>query len=86
MKDGAEKTFWANVGTLTEFEKQDGTVSRIIEIPAIGLKASVFEQTERKEYAPKPAPVATSPKSPAQMEEPTVEYPKDDINPEDIPF
>lgn len=40
---GQEKTYWANVGTMTEFSKQDGTVSRIVEIPAIGLKASVFE-------------------------------------------
>ena len=46
MKDGVEKTYWANVGTMTEFEK-DGKVSRIVEIPAIGLKASVFEQEPR---------------------------------------
>lgn len=45
-KDGVEKTYWANVGTMTEFEKQDGPISRIIEIPAIGLKANVFEKRE----------------------------------------
>jgi hypothetical protein len=41
LKDGEEKTFWQNVGTYTEFEK-DGKVSRVVEIPAIGLKAQVF--------------------------------------------
>lgn len=43
MKDGQEKTIWHNVGTMTEFSKQDGSTSRIIEIPAIGLKANLFE-------------------------------------------
>lgn len=46
-KDGTEKTYWANVGTLTQFTKDDGSVSQIVEIPAIGLKASVFEQKAR---------------------------------------
>lgn len=41
IKDGEEKTFWSNVGTLTEFDK-DGKVSRVVEIPAIGLKAQAF--------------------------------------------
>lgn len=43
-----EKTYWANVGTMTEFIKQDGSINRIIEIPAIGLKASVFEARPRE--------------------------------------
>lgn len=46
-KFGEEKTQWANVGTMTEFHKDDGTINRIIEIPAIGLEASVFEQKPR---------------------------------------
>lgn len=41
-KNGEEKTQWNNVGTMTEFHKDDGSVSRIIEIPAIGLDANVF--------------------------------------------
>jgi hypothetical protein len=40
-KNGEKKTFWANVGTLTVFEK-DGKKSMIVEIPAIGLKANAF--------------------------------------------
>lgn len=49
-KNGEEKTFWNNVGTLTEFEKE-GKISRVIEIPAIGLKAQAFpiEKKEDKE-------------------------------------
>lgn len=53
-KDGNEKTQWNQVGTMTVFQKDDGKVSRIIEIPAIGLEASIFEQVEKQE-APKPA-------------------------------
>lgn len=48
VKDGEEKTYWANVGTMTEFEK-DGKVSRIIEIPAIGLKANIFPFDKKEE-------------------------------------
>lgn len=46
-KDGEVKTYWANVGTMTEFQKEGGNVSRIIEIPAIGLKANIFEQNDK---------------------------------------
>jgi len=42
VKNGEKKTFWANVGTLTDFEKADGSISMVVEIPAIGLKANVF--------------------------------------------
>ena len=48
-KEGNEKTQWNNVGTMTEFHKDDGSISRIIEIPAIGLDANVFEQKPREE-------------------------------------
>jgi len=48
-KDGVEKTFWVNVGKLIEFEKKDGSISRIVEIPAIGLKANVFEQRAKEQ-------------------------------------
>lgn len=27
-----EKTYWANVGTMTEFHKDDGNISRILEL------------------------------------------------------
>jgi hypothetical protein len=49
IKDGVEKTFWQNVGTMTKFTKKDGTTSTIIEIPAIGLKANVFPFTSKAE-------------------------------------
>ena len=87
MSNGVEKTFWANVGTMTEFEKQDGSVSRIVEIPAIGLKASVFLQEPRENapQRPQPHPVATRPVS-TPKENLDIEYPSEDINPDDIPF
>lgn len=90
-KDGVEKTFWANVGTMTEFQKPDGNVSRIIEIPAIGLKASVFLQEAKEESRVAPAaPARTAPAKakPLVADEKleTIEYPEEDINPDDIPF
>lgn len=86
-KDGVEKTYWANVGTMTEFQKQDGSISRIVEIPAIGLKASVFLQ-EPRENAPRasqPQPVANRP-APTPKENLDIEYPSEEINQDDIPF
>lgn len=79
MKDGVEKTQWQNVGTMTEFERQDKTISRIIEIPAIGLKANVFE------IKPKDTPVLKveeEEKEPADL--PPIKT--EEINPDDIPF
>lgn len=80
-KDGQEKTFWANVGTMTEFVKQDGSVSRIVEIPAIGLKANVFLQD------PKPSQTTHTP----QSDIPIInegQYPTDsnEVDIKDIPF
>ena len=82
-KDGQEKTMWHNVGTLTEFTKQDGTVSRIVEVPAIGLKASVFEQTPR---VPATQPHVPVPKPVEDIYPTEVKYPEDEVNPDDIPF
>ena len=41
-KSGEEKTQWNPIGTLTVFERDDGKVSRLLEIPAIGLEANIF--------------------------------------------
>lgn len=52
-KQGNEKTRWNNIGYITEFHKEDGSISRIIEIPAIGLEANIFpvepKQTQNEE-------------------------------------
>lgn len=87
MSNGVEKTAWKIVGEMIEFEKQDGTISRIIDIPAIGLKANVFEQGSRNVN---PSPVELK-KTPEQVEimdtsEKVVEYPEEEINPQNIPF
>jgi len=42
-RNGETKTQWNNIGTMTEFHKDDGSVGRIIEIPAIGLEANLFK-------------------------------------------
>lgn len=47
-KDGEEKTRWDNVGYLTIIKRDDGSISRIVEIPAIGLQANAFPQEEKK--------------------------------------
>lgn len=51
-KDGVEKTYWANVGTITIFDKEDGSKSYIVEIPAIGLKANAFPVEKKEESRP----------------------------------
>lgn len=47
-KDGEEKTRWDNVGVLTVIQGEDGKISRIVEIPAVGLEARAFP-FEKKE-------------------------------------
>ena len=93
-KSQQEKTIWHNCGTLTEFWKEDGSVNRVIEIPAISLKANVFEIVP-KTAAPGSSPVndprstsqPTNTRQPAQGEElETIQYPAEDIDPNDIPF
>ena len=85
VKDGVEKTYWDRVGEMVEFQKQDGSVSRIIKIPAIGLEANVFpvEPREKQEVSREDMPFnENTQKSP----EATIEYPAEEINPLDIPF
>ncbi len=77
---GNEKTYWDKVGEMIEFTKQDGTVNRIVKIPAIGLEANVFEEKPREE-APKPQPKVDV------AEEDYNKYPTEEVvNAEDIPF
>lgn len=52
-KDGNEKTQWNNVGMITEFHKDDGSVSKILEIPSIGLEANIFPFEPRDEQKKK---------------------------------
>lgn len=74
--DGQEKTAWENVGSLTEFHKDDGTVNKVVEIPAIGLVANVFSIKPKVAKETKPEPTV-------KLDD---EFPDEDINPEDIPF
>lgn len=73
-KSGAEKTIWNQVGVMTEFYKDDGTVSRIIEIPAIGLQANVFPFQDQQNAPRQAAPVTTQ------------QPPAEEIDVEAIPF
>jgi len=90
-KQGQEKTMWHNVGTITEFHKQDGSTSRIVEIPAIGLKANAFIQEPKPynavptaTYAPKPAPMPPAPEIPIVEDYPG--DPMNEIDTKQIPF
>ena len=49
QKGNETKTMWHNIGIITEFHKDDGSIGRIIEIPAIGLKANIFPQEKREQ-------------------------------------
>ena len=83
-KDGVEKTYWDKVGEMLEFPKEDGTVSRIIKIPAIGLEANVFPAEERERAVTKEDLPFNE--TAQQSPEATIEYPAEEINPNDIPF
>lgn len=78
-----EKTFYAPVGTMTVFIKDDGSQSRIMSLHADNVEYLLFPQTPREQkptanVAPAPAQATPAPATPT--------YPEDDINPEDIPF
>lgn len=72
VSNGVEKTYWDRVGEMVEFTKDDGSVSRVVKIPAIGLEANVFEDK------PKEAAPSSTQRTYAQADE--------EIRPEDIPF
>ncbi len=89
IKNGEEKTFWNTIGTYTEFENTDGSVSRKIEIPAISLEAQVFPVENRSAMLPKPIMDLDSDKDmdiPQKPVEDVLEYPEEVVNSEDIPF
>ncbi len=81
-RTGEEKTFWQTIGTMTEFEKEDGKVSRILEIPAIGLECSVFPAEPREPRGEQSGQGGYS--KPAVHSE--IEGAADEINVKDIPF
>lgn len=74
---GQEKTVWNNIGTITEFHKPDGAVSRLLEIPAIGLEANIFPFVAKEKGDSAPQRSLND------------EYNDDggyEINPDDVPF
>jgi hypothetical protein len=73
MAGGVEKTQWNNCGIMTEFLNDDGSVkSRIIEIPAIGLEASIFPFKDQ-DAGTAPAQAGVNPAA-------------GEVDPADIPF
>ncbi len=88
VKDGQEKKQWMNVGTLTHFPKNgdrdEGFILELAMFP--DTKFSVFEQKPR-ENVQRENKVDDSGEQKAYAQSQTkVEYPTDDITPEDIPF
>ena len=83
-RDGEEKTFWVNVGTITEFYKDDGSVSRMVEIPAIGLKANAFP-ADKKENNNGNYQQNNQQRN-ENYDDNVIEYPEEDIDVSDIPF
>lgn len=74
-RNGVEKTNWHTIGTITEFHKDDGSISRLLEIPAIGLEANIFEIKPKEDTRTNTVSDGTP-----------IEYPEEEINPDDIPF
>jgi hypothetical protein len=92
FKDGVEKTLWQNCGTMTEFIKETGEISRKIEIPAISLDAQVFPFEDKKSTGYS-KPTQTPVQKPVREMTPEEEYnaipPTDEgevVNAEDIPY
>jgi hypothetical protein len=88
-RDGNEKTQWNNIGYITEFHKDDGSVNRILEIPAIGLEASIFPQNDQEQVqGQRQQRPAQTPQQRQKVQDDygTIDYPEEDINPDDIPF
>ena len=76
-REGKERTQWNNIGIITEFHKDNGSISRIIEIPAISLEANIFpfepkNKGQRVEGTDEPSPEVGSQEGA--------------INPSDLPF
>lgn len=79
---GEEKTAWRNVGMITLFLKQDGSESGICQLDMFSEEYQVFpfvlrEQQNSGGYNNQ----GTQPQNNGG-----VQYPKKNINPEDIPF
>ncbi len=92
-KDGQEKTLWQNIGTMTEFIKDNGQISRKIEIPAIGLDAQLFPFDDKKETPKDTRQVSNgymkkemTPEEEYNAMTPNKEVDEDVVNPEDIPY
>ena len=83
-KSGEEKTQWNNIGTMTEFIKDDGSVSRIIEIPAFGLDANIFPFTDKNVQSG--TNTQETPNNSTQEQIDANYGIVDDINVEEIPF
>jgi len=81
-----EKTFWANVGTMTEFHKEDGSVSRIIEMNDNNVTFSVFEAEQKTNNNGGGQQNNSAPAAQNNSASVMPEYPQEEINPEDIPF
>jgi hypothetical protein len=87
--NGEEKTFWANVGRVTLFHKNDGSVSGIVEENHSKEQFQLFPVQDRQDAPAQSGgqynqPYKQPQGQPAQPGE--VEYPTEDINPDDIPF
>lgn len=80
-----EKTFYAPVGTMTVFIKDDGSQSRIMSMHADNVEYLLFKQEPREQ---KPTANVAQAQAPAPVQAQPVQqsYPTGDINPEDIPF
>lgn len=99
QQTGRKKTFWASVGTMTEFIKDDGSINRIIEMNDSNVQYQVFLQQPRDQqqnqnnntgggYPQQQQQAAPQyhQQPPQNQGQQMPEYPEEEINPEDIPF
>ena len=88
-KTNEEKTRWNNIGTITEFTKDDGSVSRMLELNMFpGVKYSIFEEKPRENNQGNGfnQGYSKSAKKEENEELPIIQADEEEINIEDIPF
>lgn len=83
-KNGEEKAFWPNVGTLVEFDQTENNPDG-----GFALELNMFPDVKFYVFENKPkdqgqTPPKRMPKS--KEEQDSIEYDDGEVNPEDIPF
>ena len=86
MSNGEEKTQWNTVGTLVKFEAKQGNDGNMLPEGYI-IELSMFPNTTFKVFEQKSRDeIQNKPKQVQKVASTGIDYPEEEINPDDIPF